>query len=39
MDYDGAPSMNNLDGANNEVINRIYPLPSDQLGASRDGNH
>lgn len=39
VDYDGAPSMNNLDGANNEVINRIYPLPSDQLGASRDGNH
>lgn len=31
--------MNNLDRANNEVINRIHPLPSDQLGAGRDGNH
>lgn len=31
--------MNNLDRANNEVINRIHPLPSDQLEASRDGNH
>lgn len=32
-------SMDNLGRANNEVINRLHPMPPDQSGECRDSNH